>query len=132
AACGATDTFTYYEWTTIEDSAQDYDLFVRWRVPSNFDSSERLTDVTAYGWRTDATNNVVQVSIYNASGSQCGSTTQVAGNGSWSGTSVADMSSDSDCDVSAGDYITFRIRMNADSNDIVRLGQIEIGYKAVF
>src|SRR5690606_38151641 len=34
----SSEEHTYYEWTTIEASAQDYDVYVRWRVPDNFDN----------------------------------------------------------------------------------------------
>jgi hypothetical protein len=139
-ACDTGQEHTYYEWTTAEASAQDYDVYVRWRVPSDFDDSSGFqSNITfnMYGWRTDVTNNSILVNIYNDAGGVCGTADQaVAGTATdWNNLSFAGMGADADCNASAidaGDYVTFRFRMNADTGDIVRLGEIEISYKSIF
>jgi hypothetical protein len=138
--CAATDEHNYYEWTTSEASAQDYDVYVRWRVPSDFDASSGFQSnisFTMNGWRTDTTNNSILVNIFNDAGGTCGTADQqVAGTGgAWNSLSFAGMAADADCNssnITSGDYIVFRFRMTADTGDTVRLGELEINYKSKF
>jgi hypothetical protein len=138
--CGATEEHTFYEWTTSEATAQDYDVYVRWRVPSDFDDSSGFQSnmtLTMYGWRTDATNNSLLVNMFNDAGAVCGTADQVVASGTaaWSSLSFAGMGADADCDntkINAGDYVWLRFRMNADTGDTIRLGEIEISYKSIY
>jgi hypothetical protein len=140
SVCGATEEHTFYEWTTSEATAQDYDVYVRWRVPSDFDDSSGFQSnitLTMYGWRTDATNNSLLVNMFNDAGAACGTADQVVASGTaaWSSLSFAGMGADADCDntkIDAGDYVWLRFRMNADTGDTIRLGEIEISYKSIY
>lgn len=118
------DVHNYYSWTTASGTAQDYDIWVRWRVPDNF-SAWDTNPVQVYGKRTDATNNAVTVFVYdtahalnNAGG------TQVAGT-AWTQTNIA-LSGGT---WTAGSYMTLRIVMNADTGgDSVQAGEINLNY----
>ena len=138
--CDTGEAHNYYTWTTSEASAQTYDIFVKWQVPSDFDDSSGFQSnisFNMFGWRTDATNNQIQVNMYNDTGGVCGTANQnVTGTATdWNNLSFAGMGADADCNgsaIDAGDYITFRFRMTADTNDFVHLGEIEINYKSNF
>lgn len=121
------DIHNYYSWTTSEASAQDYDIWVRWRVPDNFSAWAASNPIYVYGKRTDSTNNAVTVYIYDTSGAiENSGGTQVAGDGSWAQTSLAASFSGT---YTAGSYMTFRIVMTADTGgDSVQVGEISLDY----
>jgi hypothetical protein len=120
----------YYTWTS-SSATQDYDIWVRWQVPSDFAGWDSLTNaVQVYGWRTDATNTVT-VSMFDTAGAAVGSATNVAtGTGQWTQTTVVSTPTGT---YTNGGYVTFRIQMaNDTANDHVKVGEIEIDYKAKF
>jgi len=121
------DIHNYYSWTTSEASVQDYDIWVRWRVPDNFSAWAASNPIQVYGKRTDSSNNAVTVYVYDTSGAiENSGGTQVAGNGSWTQTSVAASFSGT---YTAGSYMTFRIVVAADTGgDSVQAGEISLDY----
>lgn len=142
--CNTTETHTYYQWTHNETTAQDYDIIVRYRVPDNFDSAEAFSNhVAIRGFASksaaSATNSVT-MALYNDSGAQCGSTTNIT-NGTanqWgAGVVLGSISGDGDCEnIDAGEYVTFVLHMTANSTgttgEIIRMGEIEISYKSTY
>ncbi|MCA9369101.1 hypothetical protein KC721_02280 [Candidatus Woesebacteria bacterium] len=118
------DIHNYYSWTTNQGSAQDYDVWVRWRLPDNVGGWD-TNPIQIYAKRTDATNNAVTVYVYDTAGvlNNAGGT-QVAGT-SWTLTNVP-ISGGS---WTAGSYMTFRIVMTADTGgDSVQVGEINLNY----
>src|SRR5690606_27079257 len=82
---GANDERNYYSWTTSEGSAQDYDVYVQYQVPSDFDGFTSSSAIGMYGWRTTSGEDV-ELSMYK-DGALCGSTTDVAtSNTTWTNT----------------------------------------------
>jgi hypothetical protein len=132
AVCNTSgDIHNYYNWTTGEASVQDYDIWIRWRVPDNFptDGFSAVTDpIKVYGKRTDVTNNAVTVYVYDTGGTlENTSGTQVAGT-TWTETSVEATFAGT---YTAGQYMTIRIVMAADTGgDLVQAGEISINYKS--
>lgn len=125
AVCNTSgDIHNYYTWTTNQGSVQDYDIWVRWRVPDNF-SAWDTNPVQVYGKRTDATNNEVRVYVYDTAGALNNSGgTQIAGT-SWTQTAV----SLSGGTWTAGSYMTLRIVLAADTGgDTVHVGEINLNY----
>lgn len=119
------DIHNYYSWTTSQGSAQDYDIWIRWRVPDNFAAWDS-NPIQVYGKRTDVTNNAVTVYVYdtastleNAGGTQIAGTTwtQTAVEASFGGT------------YTPGSYLTIRVVLTADTGgDIVQVGEINLNY----
>jgi hypothetical protein len=126
--CGASEEHSYYTWITTAQN--DYDIWVRWQVPSDFSDFAASDAIQMYGWRTDSTATTkVDLSLYNASGTQCGTTTNVAtGTAAWTQTSMSGTVTASGCSISAGDVVSFRIQMQA-NNKTVRAGEITINYQ---
>src|SRR5690606_33910724 len=86
--CGATEEHSYYTWTTDQGSAQDYDIYVRYQVPSDFDGFVSDTTLGMYGWRSTA-NDIVELAVFEEDGTQCGSsTTASTSNTTWTFTQL--------------------------------------------
>ncbi|MCH8748853.1 hypothetical protein IH781_03855, partial [Patescibacteria group bacterium] len=124
ADCESGEIHNYYQWTTTQGSAQDYDIWIRWRVPDNF-AAWPTNPISVEGRRTDVTNNAVTVELFDtASASEI--STQVAGAANtWVDTSLEATFTGT---YTAGSYMTFQIKMNADTNDDVQAGEITINY----
>lgn len=120
------DVHNYYAWTTTQATAQDYDVYVRYRVPSDFSTSS-LSNVYMYGWRTGA-SDTVEIALFQANMTQCGTTTNVAtGTATWTETAMAGTLSS--CSIAADDVVTFRIKLTAGAaSDITRAGEIRFSY----
>jgi hypothetical protein len=123
----------YYSWDGSGGSAQDYDIWIHWQVPSDFDGFDTLTDaIQAYGWRADDTTNEVRIYMYdtdgvldNASGTVVSTSTTPA---AWTLTTVETTPGGT---YAQGSYVTFQIKMTADSgSDTVKVGELIIDYKA--
>ena len=126
------DIHNYYSWFTTEASAQDYDVWVRYQIPSDFAAFAADDTIKVWGWRTDSTNNTVNVSLYDNSDAQCGSTTNVAtGTATWTQTALT--GSETGCTgITAGTWVTFLIKLTSDTNDYTRVGEITFSYYAKF
>ena len=127
-----TEEHNYYTWTTAEAANQDYDIWVRWQVPSDFGGFDTLTNaVQAYGWKTDAAGtNEVQVSLYDTGGTADATDVSVATSTlAWTQTTVDTTPAGT---YTNGSYATFKIHMAADQSDHVKVGEITISYKAKF
>jgi hypothetical protein len=130
AACGASDEHAYYQWTTTTGD-NDYDIYVRYKMPSDFGSFESDTTIAMSGWRTDATNNKVELALFQENDTQCGTTTEVAtGTAAWTTTSLS--GSETGCTIAADDVVIFRIRMTATGTEFVRAGSISFTYNKAF
>jgi parallel beta-helix repeat protein len=129
--CGvANDVHNYYSWTTSQASAQDYDIYVRWQVPSNYDSSDSMPTIKFYGWRTNTTNDSLTMTVRNGT-TTCGTATSAGGsNGAWT---QATYTTGSCGTITPGTTVlTFTLHMTAATSDFVRVGEIGITYNSVF
>ena len=126
--CGASEEHNFYTWVTT--SQNDYDIWIRWQVPTDFSDFAASNAIQMYGWRTDNTATTsVTLSAYNSSGSQCGTSTNVAtGTATWTQTSMSGTVTAAGCTISAGNVIDLRIQMAA-NNKTVRAGEITINYQ---
>lgn len=124
------DYHNYYNWTTSQATAQDYDIFTRWQVPSNYDSSDAMPTITFYGWRTNTTNDAVTLTVRKGA-TVCGTATSVGGsNGAWN---QATYSSSGSCGtLTPGTVLTFDIHLSAATGDHALVGEIGITYNTVF
>lgn len=118
------DIHNYYSWTTNQGSAQDYDIWVRWRIPDNFAAWDS-NPIQVYAKRTDATNNAVTAFVYDTAGAlNNAGGTQIAGT-TWTQTAI----SLSGGTWTAGSYVTIRITVAADTGgDSVQVGEINLNY----
>lgn len=120
------DTHSFYSWTST--GANDYDIYIRYRMPSDFSAFSASNPITMYGWRTDSTATTeVDLSLYQANGTQCGTTTNVAtGTAVW--TSTAMSGTVTSCSISANDLVTFKVHVVVAASKVVKAGELSIGY----
>lgn len=119
------DVHTYYQWTTSQGTPQDYDIYLRWRVPDNFSAWAASNPMQIYGKRSSATNTGVIVYVYDTAGVlENSGGTQVAGT-NWTQTSVEASFAGT---YTPGSYMTIRIVMQADTSQTVHVGEISMEY----
>jgi hypothetical protein len=124
------DSMNYYEWYSSETTLQDYDIRVRFTLPSDF--AGWGTNAFTFNYATEAnasTNNKVDFYIYEegtgtVDGSSLGKYSVTAG--VWTTTSVAG-SGLTDCNV-AGETCVVIMRMYSANDNYVRVGDIDINY----
>jgi hypothetical protein len=122
--CGTTDDYNYYQWTSTQTVMQSYDIYARYELPPTFNNFNTVVSATARGSST--TDGSVILSVYKPNGGgQCGSDTPlyVSAN-TWTPTNLSGMTAGQTCGFSAGDIMTFRIRMEAKNNAIVYVSTI--------
>jgi hypothetical protein len=115
----------YYLWTTSQVASQTYDIWVKVVLPNDFSS---LSSISIEGYRS-STNDRVYFVLFDSTNTQS-STTSGKGlsvattNATWTlGTVAAPAGT-----YTAGQPVTFRIRMQAGQNQNVRAGTIRLEY----
>ncbi|HET8708985.1 MAG TPA: right-handed parallel beta-helix repeat-containing protein, partial [Candidatus Saccharimonadales bacterium] len=122
----AGDEHNYYSWTpTVASPAQSYDIYIRYQLPSDFSALASTTTLKMYGFRTGS-NDSVTLSLYQANGTQCGSSTNVAtGTATWTQTTITT----SGCSLAANDIVVFKVSLSAlSTSDFARAGEIQFDY----
>lgn len=132
AICGATtNEFNYYQWNNAQATVQDYDLYVRYKVPADYDTGS-MTNLTLQRWGTVVTTDKVHISMYgSAAATLCSSNTaNIATNATWQTITIA--APLGSCTVVAGNILTFKIHVEAAQNNVVRAGEITFQYRSKF
>lgn len=127
-ACGGvTDEHNYYAWANTQATAQDYDIYVRYRMPADY-STGSMTNMKIFGWGTTSANEIVSLALYKGSGTACGTITNaVTANTTWNeGVQASPLGA---CTIAAGDMVTFKVRVQAGQNGTARAGEISFSYR---
>lgn len=122
------DEHNYYAWTTTQGSAQDYDLYVVYQMPSDYDSSSMTNLIHAAEGTTSSEASTL--TMYK-SGTQCSTSGDVVTSANtWqAGTVGSPLGS---CTIAANDKIVFKIHVSATQNQTVRAGEITFTYRSKF
>ena len=114
------DFHNYYSWTS--NGANDYDIFVRWRVPSDFSSFSTVQ----FNSKKSATGDDVKLTIFTNTGAGCGTGTSMTNTAAaWQTTTYTI----SGCAPSPGDMLIFDIHMAVAANgNTCQMGEIPITY----
>jgi hypothetical protein len=114
------DFHNYYNWTS--NGANDYDIFLRWRVPSDFSSFSTVQ----FNSKKSASGDDVKLTIYTNSGAVCGTGTSMTNTASaWQTTTYTI----SGCSPSPGDTLILDVHMAVAANgNTVQMGEIPITY----
>ncbi len=119
-ACAASDEHNFYAWTTTQATAQDYDVYVRWQVPSDYNGS--LGNFAIQN-RVTAASDSVALTVYKGATS-CA--TASSSSTTWAGTALPALSG---CTINAGDVLTFKVHVVAGaSGNVARAGEISFSY----
>lgn len=140
SACAATDNYNFYQWKSASGATNDYDVYVRWQVPSEFSSGTTPT-FTAYGYRTTSNDSVVVDLFKDSSGTSCftSALTATTSNTAWTSAAKADADFTATCkagggtQLAPGDLVTIRVRLTSSgTTNYARAGQVKIDYKSRF
>ena len=128
AVCANTgEEHNYYSWTT-SSGTNDYDIYTFYTIPSDFDGFINDSTLRAYGWRTTS-GEKVEVSIFQANGTQCGTTNDIvvaASNQTWTPTSFN--GNETSCSFAAGDEVLLQVKLTATATNYARVGGIYFEY----
>jgi parallel beta-helix repeat protein len=123
----ANQEYNYYEWANTQATAQDYDIYVRYQIPSNY-STGSMTNLKFTGHGTTS-GEAATLTMYQGS-TQCSTTGDVVTAAGWSTGTVA--SPLGTCTFAANGYVTFKIQLSATQNNQARAGLIEFTYRNTF
>lgn len=124
----ANDEHNYYEWSNTQATAQDYDIYVRYKLPADYSTGSLANfQFSAQGATASEAASLTLISA----GTTCLSTGDiVTGAGTWSnGFSATPLGA---CTPAAGDYLTMKITLSATQNNAVRAGEITMTYRSTF
>jgi len=110
---------SYYSWTTTAGTAQNYDVYMQYKLPLNFSAFSGT--FKTFAWRTGASDSVV-VNLYNGS-TACGTFTATATNTTWTQGTVTPT-----CSPVAGDTLTIKVSLIAVNGEFARAGEIDFDY----
>jgi hypothetical protein len=126
----AADEYNFYAWTTSQGTAQDYDIYVRYQIPSDYDTGS-MTNLRFTAQGTNGTNEAAVLAMFKGSSTACTTLSDaITSNATWATTTSA--SPLGACSITAGDMVTFRVKLTATSNGIARAGTIDFTYRSKF
>jgi parallel beta-helix repeat protein len=115
----------YYEWTSSQVTAQDYDVIVNTMVPSDYTGS--FSSLTVRTWRDHNTNaSATYEVIRQGDGLSCGSgsLTFNATTSTWDSATMSTAS----CTIAASDVLIILMKVTASNDANVRIGEITYNY----
>jgi parallel beta-helix repeat protein len=123
----------FYEWTSSQATAQDYDIYVTHQLPSDFNAT---TEFDASTWKVwtyvdNNTNSTILMTVYDADGTACANGVSIEGAGTgWTQVTLTDFDTNANCDFAANDIITIKVSMSSltPNTNKVRVGEIQYGY----
>ena len=124
---------TFYDWTTSQGAAQDYDIYVTHQLPNDINAS---TEFDAGSWKVwtyvdHVANSGITMTVYDNDGTACANGVSIKGGTTgWSQITLADFDTTASCDFTAGSIITIKINMSSitPSTNHVRVAGIEYSY----
>jgi hypothetical protein len=124
------DRHNYYRWVSASGS-NDYDIYIRYQMPSDFSAFPSGGTINMYGWRTLSPDGV-DLTMFEDSGAQCGTTTNVAtGTATWTEEPMA--GTITGCGVTANEIVIFHIRLKSvGASNSALAGELRFDYLAKF
>jgi hypothetical protein len=117
---------SYYQWTTSNTSAQDYNIIVNTQIPSDYASA--LGNLKIWGYSSSTTLATATIQFADQDGTTCYAspvsfTPSTAS--TWEQKTVGTMSG---CSFSANDIVTVTIVVAAEDDEVVRVGELSFEY----
>ena len=124
------NSMNYYEWNSSEVSLNDYDVRVRFTLPSDFDSWGSGGITLNYATEsTSSSSNQIDFYVYEETSATVDASSEdlaSSGAGTWT-TSTISGTSLTDCDT-AGEVCVLILRMSSANDNYARIGDIEFNY----
>jgi hypothetical protein len=126
------ESHNYYEWVSGESTYQQYFIYVRYRLPSDYDTGS-MTNLTMAAQAETGLNQYVtaQLEMYDGgSNTQCAITSTITVGYEWE--TLSDSSPLGSCALAANSYVTFVISLSSVDSESVRVGDISFDYRSKF
>lgn len=124
----STDEHSYYSWANTQATAQDYGIFVRYRVPSDYDTGSMIN--LKFVGRGTTASEVAGLVMYKGATACTTLSDVVTSANTWQESTVgAPLGA---CTINADDLITFRVTLTATQNQTARAGAITFSYRSKF
>lgn len=129
----STNYHNYYEWTTNEPAAQDYDIVVRYRLPDGFSSFDATTPIRLFTKSSDYSdaNTKVVITMKDSGGNTvnlngAGSVTLrgATTTGAWDEATIT--IGTPTVAFGAGQYVTLIIKLSASQGDTIDIGELTL------
>jgi len=130
---GSGSSHNYYQWETDQSTAQDYDIVVKFQLPSDFNATTEFKTSTwkAYGYADNTTDGAESLTLADASGTTCISAESFlpASTGTWTQKTFS-TNPNTACTFVANDIVTMTIHVvsKTPSSNKVRVGEIQFDY----
>ncbi len=129
----STDNHSYYEWTTNEPVAQDYDIVVRVKLPDGFSSFDATTPIKLYTKSSEYAdaNTKVVVQMKDSGGNAVllsGAASVTLRGATTTGAWYEDTITIGTPTVAfaSGQWVTFILTLNANQNDTIDVGELSL------
>jgi hypothetical protein len=123
----------YYNWTTTQGTAQDYDMYVRIPVPRDFSAFPAGGQICYYVWTDDSTpsNSVVTTTFYDTgSTAQTSFTATPTSTNTWQQKCTTNIGGT--ITVNGNTYVTVQFHFAAAPNQNTRIGEFSFDYLTSF
>ena len=123
------DVHNYYQWIGEDAGTQDYDIYVRYRLPSDYDTGS-MANLAQYNYKS--ASGYAELYMYDSAGVNCTSLTTTGAAGTWSqATAVSPIGSCTG--IVANGYITFKVKLySSNGASPARIGSISFEYRSKF
>ena len=132
-SAGAGYKHNFYQWTTSQATAQDYDIIITHQLPSDFNATSEFTDNSWNVWTYVDSNAGASIlmTVYDNDMTACANDVNIESVGAgWDNIIFDDFDLMGSCDFTPNSIITIKIKLSstAPSTNKVRLGEIQYGY----
>ncbi|HUC20755.1 MAG TPA: hypothetical protein VMR98_04655, partial [Candidatus Polarisedimenticolaceae bacterium] len=115
----ASDNQNYYSWTSASGT-NDYDLYIRYTIPSDYSGSPTFS---MFGWRSSASDSTA-LTLLKEDATSCITATTVGGT-VWTDTPLTNT-----CSFSANERVIFRIKLTAVAGEFALAGKVTFNYSS--
>jgi hypothetical protein len=130
----STNRHNYYQWTTSQGTAQDYDIVIKHQLPSDWNASNEFKASTfmARTWVSNTTNAAITITIIDEDGTTCLSAADIkpGTNNTWTQITLNSATINGACTLTANENITIIVKVTSVSpnTDFVRVSDIRYEY----
>lgn len=129
--CGTNETSNFYKWTSTQGTAQTYDVFVNYKLPSSFGGF--VAGSTTVKGKTDSTYSTVSYQVYKNNGgtmTACGSSTSISTGvqTTWQTGTATSTADPANCSFAGGNSVVFKITLSAQAYANAYIGDINFAF----
>jgi hypothetical protein len=121
----------YYNWTTTQGSAQDYDIWIKVPLPADFDAMDSANALVVETWSDSLANTTAAIDVYDTTNtSDCtGVNIETTTVSTWEDATPTSCTSGT---YAANGIMTLQVKLGSVSSANIRVGRVYLIYKAKF